>query len=85
VAANVRVGAPEAGDAQVDAALRLAGLGPWLDGLPDGLATLVGEDGLEVSGGQRQRTALARALVSPAGVLVLDEPTAMLDPATGAR
>ncbi|MDO9410377.1 thiol reductant ABC exporter subunit CydC [Patulibacter sp.] len=84
LAANVRIGAPDATDAEVDAALRTAGLGPWVDDLPDGLATLLGEDGAQVSGGQRQRIGLARTLASPAGVLVLDEPTAMLDGRTAA-
>jgi thiol reductant ABC exporter CydC subunit len=82
--ANVRIGAPDADDAAVERALRTAGLGPWLDDLPDGVDTLLGEDGVAVSGGQRQRIGLARTLASPAGILVLDEPTAMLDPATAA-
>jgi thiol reductant ABC exporter CydC subunit len=80
IAQNVRVGAPGASEVEVDAALRATGLGPWLDTLPDGAATLVGEEGFAVSGGQRQRIALARCLVSPASLLLLDEPTAMLDP-----
>lgn len=80
IANNVRIGAPGASDAQVEETLRTTGLGEWLDALPDGIHTLVGEDGLAVSGGQRQRIALARCLVSPARALILDEPTAMLDP-----
>jgi ATP-binding cassette subfamily C protein CydCD len=81
---NVRTGAPGADDARIAAALRTAGLGAWLDALPAGLDTLVGEDGVAVSGGERQRLGLARAVASPAGVLLLDEPTAMLDPPTAA-
>ena len=80
IANNVRIGAPGASDDAVDAALRASGLAEWLDALPDGAATLVGEEGFAVSGGQRQRIALARCLVSPARLLLLDEPTAMLDP-----
>jgi ABC-type multidrug transport system fused ATPase/permease subunit len=81
---NVRVGAPGADDERIEAALRTAGLGPWLADLPAGLDTLVGEDGVAVSGGERQRLGLARAVASPAEVLLLDEPTAMLDPHTAA-
>jgi ABC-type multidrug transport system fused ATPase/permease subunit len=82
VAGNVRVGDPEAGDGDVLAALERVGLGGWIAALPDGLATAVGEEGARVSGGQRRRIALARALVATrARFLVLDEPVAHLDAA----
>jgi thiol reductant ABC exporter CydC subunit len=79
---NVRLARPDASDADVQRALRLARLWPWIETLPEGWDTQVGEDGRELSGGQRQRVALARALLADAPVLVLDEPTAHLDPAT---
>jgi thiol reductant ABC exporter CydC subunit len=82
---NVALARPEAGDAEVLRALGRAGLGDWLERLPDGLDTHVGEEGRRLSGGQRQRVALARALLADAPVLVLDEPTAHLDPATAER
>jgi ABC-type transport system involved in cytochrome bd biosynthesis fused ATPase/permease subunit len=76
---NVRLARPGADDAAVEAALRRAGLGDWVAGLPDGLDTPVGEDGAAVSGGERRRLALARAFLADTPVLVLDEPTAHLD------
>ncbi|MBM2822831.1 MAG: Thiol reductant exporter subunit CydC, partial [Thermoleophilia bacterium] len=79
---NVRLARPEATDAEVDDALERAKVGAWVASLPDGADTLVGEEGSQLSGGQRQRVALARALLSEAPVLVLDEPTAHLDPET---
>ena len=63
-------------------ALRQAGLGPWLDALPDGLDTWLGDGHAEVSGGERARLAVARSLLADQPVLVLDEPTAHLDHAT---
>jgi thiol reductant ABC exporter CydC subunit len=79
---NVRLGRTEAADDDVERALRRARIWDWVAQLPDGWHTEVGEAGRELSGGQRQRIALARALLSDAPVLVLDEPTAHLDPAT---
>ncbi|MGN6131210.1 MAG: ATP-binding cassette domain-containing protein, partial [Nocardioidaceae bacterium] len=81
---NVRLARPEATAAEVEQALRAARLGPWLDGLPAGLGTVLGDGHAAVSGGERARLALARALLADRPVLVLDEPTAHLDTATAA-
>jgi thiol reductant ABC exporter CydC subunit len=82
---NVRVGRAGATDAEVEDALRRARILDVVRSLPDGLDTLVGEQGRELSGGQRARIVVARALLADAPVLVLDEPTAHLDPATARR
>lgn len=82
LADNLRVGRPSATDADCADALRRVGLGQWLGSLPDGLATLVGDGGRPVSAGERQRLGMARALLDGQGVLLLDEPTAHVDPET---
>ncbi|MEO5665439.1 MAG: thiol reductant ABC exporter subunit CydD [Nocardioides sp.] len=82
LAENVRFARPGATDTEVAAALRQARLGDWLDSLPDGLATWLGDGNAQVSGGERARIAIARSLLAAQPVLVLDEPTAHLDHAT---
>jgi ATP-binding cassette, subfamily C, bacterial CydCD len=79
---NIRLARPDASPADVDRALRAAQLGPWLDGLPEGLGTVLGEGSVHVSGGERARIGMARAVLADLPVLVLDEPTAHLDAGT---
>jgi ATP-binding cassette subfamily C protein CydC len=79
---NVRFARPGSSDEQIVAALGRAGVWDWVSSLPAGLDTYVGETGGQVSGGQRRRIALARAFLSGAPLLILDEPTAYLDRAT---
>jgi ATP-binding cassette subfamily C protein CydC len=79
LAENLALARPGATPAELERALARVGLGPWLESLPDGLATTVGEHGAKVSGGQRRRIAAARLLLSPARFLIADEPAAHLD------
>jgi thiol reductant ABC exporter CydC subunit len=79
---NLRLAAPGADDAALRGVLQRVRLLDWVDALPEGLDTFVGERGTRISGGERQRLALARVLLADRPVLVLDEPTANLDPPT---
>ncbi len=82
---NIRFARPEATDAEVEEAARSAASTEFAAALPDGLDTQVGEGGYGLSGGQAQRVAIARAFLKNAPLLLLDEPTAHLDPATEAE
>jgi ATP-binding cassette subfamily C protein CydCD len=79
---NIRLAHPSATDDEVEHALRRARLGEWLDSLPDGLHTWLGDGHASVSGGERARIGIARSLLADQPVLVLDEPAAHLDHAT---
>lgn len=76
---NIRYGRPDASDADVARAAVDARCSSFIEGLPDGLATIVGDRGLKLSGGQRQRISIARAFLKDAPILLLDEATSALD------
>ena len=80
--ANLLLASPTATDDELARALQQAQLGNWLAALPEGLDTALGEHGGAVSGGERQRIGVARALLADRPVTILDEPTAHLDART---
>ena len=79
VAYNIRYGRPDASDAEVESAARAAHIHDFIMGTPAGYATMVGERGLKLSGGEKQRVAIARTLLKDPPILVFDEATSALD------
>ena len=82
---NIRIGRPEANDAEVERAARLAEAHDFIVRKPGGYAFVIGERGASLSGGERQRIAIARAILKDAPILILDEATSALDVETEAR
>ncbi len=76
---NIRYGRPDATDAEVEEAARLAQIDGFIRALPDGYSTTVGERGLKLSGGEKQRVAIARTILKAPPILILDEATSALD------
>ena len=79
---NIRYGRPDAGDAEVERAARLARIHDFVTSLPEGYDSIVGERGLKLSGGEKQRVAIARTILKDPPILLLDEATSALDSQT---
>ena len=79
VAYNIRYGRVDAEEEEVRRAAELAQIGPFIERLPDGYRTMVGERGLKLSGGEKQRVAIARTILKAPPILILDEATSALD------
>lgn len=79
---NLRIAKPDASAEEIDIAVRAARIDQFIDSLPKGYATEIGERGAQLSGGQRQRIAIARSLLKNAPILILDEATSNVDPAS---
>lgn len=82
IAYNIRYGRPDATDEEVHEAAKLAQISDFIDGLPQGFDTPVGERGLKLSGGEKQRVAIARTILKSPPILILDEATSALDTQT---
>src|SRR5258706_1250985 len=82
---NIRFSCPDATDSEIEVLIRSIGDGEWVETLPNGLQTEVGERGARLSMGQRQLVALARVLVQKPSIFILDEATASIDPFTEAQ
>jgi ATP-binding cassette subfamily B protein len=80
VKANIKIGDPDASDAEVESAARAAYAHEFVTELPNGYDTVIGERGVRLSGGQKQRISIARALLHDAPILILDEATSSVDP-----